>query len=274
MVKASLLIMTAFLGELEQLIKCGDAMSRRVRGPLGLLVIIIMAGCGEDTSDQQGTAATTQALLSQPIGELTQVKPSPALEPSSGEDELPIALLGYDQGNQDALVRIVEMSDYGCGYCRKFHLETFPILREEFIETGKVLWKFVPFVNGMFENSLFATEAAECALEQGSLPFEALNERLWSDQASWKRSNDPEPVLRSMAQDAGVDLTEFDAWLNNDPSIDRIASARSTATRLGVRGTPTFYPIGFPPIEGALPTEAFQQVLELMHQQISGAAGN
>ena len=274
MVKASLLIMTAFLAELEQLIKCGDAMSRRVRGPLGLLVIIIMAGCGEDTSDQQGTAATTQALLSQPIGELTQVKPSPALGPSSGDDELPIALLGYDQGNQDALVRIVEMSDYGCGYCRKFHLETFPILREEFIETGKVLWKFVPFVNGMFENSLFATEAAECALEQGSLPFEALNERLWSDQASWKRSNDPEPVLRSMAQDAGVDLTEFDSCLNNDTSIDRIASARSTATRLGVRGTPTFYPIGFPPIEGALPTEAFQQVLELMHQQISGAAGN
>ena len=266
--------MTAFLAELDQLTKCGDAMSRWVRGPLALLVTIITAGCGGDTPNQQGTAATTQALLSQPIGELTQVKPSSALESSSGDNQLPLAELGYDQGNQDALVRIVEMSDYGCGYCRKFHLETFPILREEFIETGKVLWKFVPFVNGMFENSLFATEAAECALEQGSVPFEALNERLWSDQASWKRSNDPEPVLRGMAQDAGVDLMEFDTCLNNDNSIDRIASARSTASRLGVRGTPTFYPIGFPPIEGALPTEAFQQVLELMHQEISGVAGN
>ena len=266
--------MTAFLAELDQLTKCGDAMSRWVRGPLALLVTIIATGCGGDTPNQQGTAATTQALLSQPIGELTQVRPSPALEPNSGDDELPIDQLGYDQGNLDALVRIVELSDYGCGYCRKFHLETFPVLREEFIETGKVLWKFVPFVNGMFENSLFATEAAECALEQGSLPFEALNERLWSDQASWKRSSDPEPVLRGMAQDAGVDLAEFDTCLDNDNSIDRIASARSTATRLGVRGTPTFYAIGFPPIEGVLPTEAFQQVLELMHQEISGVAGN
>ena len=247
-------------------------MSRWVGGPLALLVMFVTVGCEAGTPNQQGTAATTQALLSRPIGELTQVRPG--LETPSGEDQLPLGQLGFDQGDQDALVKIVEMSDYGCGYCRKFHLETFPILREEFIETGKVLWKFVPFINGMFENSLAATEAAECALEQGASPFEALNERLWTDQASWKGSNDPEPVLRGMAQEAGVNLSEFDACLRNDTRIDRIASAGGTARRLGVRGTPSFYPIGYPPIQGALPTEAFQQVLEFMHQEISGATGN
>ena len=88
--------MTAFLAELDQLTKCGDAMSRWVPGPLALLVTIIAASCGGDTPNQQGTAATTQALLSQPIGELTHVKPSPALEPSSGDNQLPIDQLGYD----------------------------------------------------------------------------------------------------------------------------------------------------------------------------------
>jgi len=83
----------------------------------------------------------------------------------------------------------------------------------------------------MFENSLAATEAAECALEQGASPFEALNERLWTDQASWKGSNDPEPVLRGMAQEAGVNLSEFDACLRNDTHIDRIAAAGMKFTR-------------------------------------------
>ena len=61
--------MTAFLAELDQLTKCGDAMSRWVRGPFALFVTIMMAGCGEDTLNQQGTATTTQAFLSEPIGE-------------------------------------------------------------------------------------------------------------------------------------------------------------------------------------------------------------
>ena len=44
--------MTAFLAELDQLTKCGDAMSRWVRGPLTLLVTIITAGCGGDTPNR------------------------------------------------------------------------------------------------------------------------------------------------------------------------------------------------------------------------------
>lgn len=266
--------MTAFLSRLSRSATFGDAMNRWTGGLLAVFIAIMAAGCDENTSSQQGTDATTAALLTEPIGELTKVAPALEPEPISEENQLPIGALGYDQGNQDALVRIVEMSDYGCGFCRKFQLETFPIIREEFIETGKVLWKFIPFDNGMFDNSPAATEAAECALEQGESEFEALNETIWADQASWKRSDNPEPVLRDMAQKAGVDLIEFDACLASGSRSDRIASANSTATRLGVRGTPSFYPLGFPPIEGALPTEVFQKILELMHQEISAGTRN
>ena len=68
---------------------------------------------------------------------------------------------------RDAPVRMVEMSDYGCGYCRKFHVETWPVLKRNSWTPAKVEWKFLPFVTGMFKNSPQATRAAECALEQG-----------------------------------------------------------------------------------------------------------
>ncbi|MEJ2542066.1 MAG: thioredoxin domain-containing protein, partial [Gemmatimonadota bacterium] len=36
--------------------------------------------------------------------------------------------IGYDLGSPEASVRVVELSDFGCGYCRLFHQETFPTL--------------------------------------------------------------------------------------------------------------------------------------------------
>ena len=114
----------------------------------------------------------------------------PEQEPRSIED------LGYNRGSPDAPVKVVEMSDYGCGYCRQFHEETFPSLLEEFIESGMVEWKFMPYITGMFENSLVATEAAECTYVQDTEAFEVLNSRLWANQSDWKGSDEPEPVVR------------------------------------------------------------------------------
>jgi predicted DsbA family dithiol-disulfide isomerase len=94
-----------------------------------------------------------------------------------------------------------------------------------------------------------------------------LNERLWTDQSDWKSSGEPEAVVRTMADDAGVDLAEFDACLADDRSIDRIAAATALAQRAGVRGTPTFYIMGYPPLQGALPTETFVQVLTQVHAE-------
>ena len=185
-----------------------------------------------------------------------------------------LATLGYDRGDPESPVRMLELSDYGCGYCRKFHMETFPTLLSQFVETGKVEWKFMPFITGMFDNSLAVTEAAECALDQSREVFAQLNERLWTDQPDWKRSSEPEAVVRTMASDAGVDLGEFDACLADDRRIDRIAAATALAQRAGVRGTPTFFIMGYPPLQGALPTESFVQVLTQVHADVIKGDGS
>jgi protein-disulfide isomerase len=187
---------------------------------------------------------------------------------------LDIASLGFDRGAPDAPIRIVEMSDYGCGYCRKFHEETWPVLRTEFVDAGKVQWKFLPFVSGMFKNSGGVTRAAECVLEQGDELFEAMNHLIWTGQREWKPSGAPGAILRGYAGEVGADLDSYDACLAEDRRGERVTQATELAHQVGVRGTPTFFVLGYAPLQGALPIEAFRQVLERVYADATGGGGD
>lgn len=226
---------------------------------------LVSACQSEDAPAAEGTDNTTAALLRAPASEFR--------EPEQGfELTVPVDQLGFNLGEVGAPVRIIEMSDYGCGYCRKFHLETFPVLLEEFILSGMVEWKFMPFVTGMFDNSLAATTAAECTLAQSDDLFVVMNERLWEEQSAWKQGDDPSGVTRGWAEDLGADMARYDTCVAEDQRLPRIGSATGFAGELGVRGTPTFFIMGYPPIQGALPTETFQEVLTMVHQAATNGA--
>ena len=236
-------------------------MRHLMSGGSVLVAFLALAACGADSSSA-GTTGTTQGLL-------TQAQSGSVPDGTT----IDVATLGFNMGEASSPVRVVEMSDYGCGYCRQFHLETFPTLLADFIETGKVEWKFMPFVNGMFENSPLASEAAECALEQSDDLFKVLNERLWADQSAWKQSDDPEPVLRTMATESGVDIEEWESCMSSDRRLDRVRASTSLAGQLNVRGTPTFFVVGYPPLQGALPTETFTEILNAVYADATNGGG-
>ncbi len=248
-------------------------MRRLIVRPVAVAAALTVAACGSESSGAPDTSATAAGLLSGTPRGSSSPMGNADLPPGSGRT-IDLPSLGYNLGDPESPVRVLEMSDYGCGYCRKFHLETFPTLLSEFIESGMVEWKFMPFITGMFENSLAATEAAECALLQSPEVFDQLNERLWTDQVDWKRSGEPEAVVRTMAGDAGADLGELDACLADDRRMDRIAGATGLAQQAGVRGTPTFFIFGYPPVQGALPTETFREILTAVHAEATQGGGS
>ena len=194
-------------------------------------------------------------------GHAGQATNSGSASADRGSDQADPELLGFAMGREDAPVTVVEMSDYGCGYCGQFHLETFGAVREEFIATGKVRWRFVPFVSGLFRASPSATEAAECALEQGPAQFERMNARIWAEQRAWKRAENPAEVLRGFAETEGIDLVRYDTCVDEERRRPRVIAHTSYARDLGVRATPTFFIDGFQPIPGALPTQMFLDLL-------------
>jgi protein-disulfide isomerase len=244
---------------------------------LGILALVALCACGEEAAETADTSATTENLLASmpaggdmselPTGALAPGRPVAPQQQAPERPPIDVALLGYNSGVGDAPVRVVEMSDYGCGYCRKFHLETWPVLRDEFVDAGKVEWKFLPFVSGMFANSPIATEAAECVLEQGQDLFLVMNERLWTDQSEWKGASDAHGVVRGMADDAGADMSAWDGCMTEDRRNERVLAATALGRQLGVRGTPTFFVVGYPPLQGALETDVFREVLGLVYEE-------
>ncbi|MFQ5538332.1 MAG: DsbA family protein [Gemmatimonadota bacterium] len=234
--------------------------------------VFLVAGttaCGEKEAQAERTDDTTLSLLNarEELGSGAQGAAQAEAPATLRRQEKPIdvALLGFDRGKPDAPVRVVEMSDYGCGYCRRFHEQTWPTLNEEFVAAGKVEWKFLPFVSGMFEDSDVVTEAAECVLEQDPELFEVMNGRLWDDQRAWKSSGDPLAVVRGFARDSGADMARWDSCMKEGRRKDRVQAATALARQLGVRGTPTFFVVGYPPLQGALPTETFRNVLNMVY---------
>jgi protein-disulfide isomerase len=229
--------------------------------PAAALACALAVGACSQKGAQDGSQAAREAADPAPSGAPSLLKRPAGIDPAS---------LGYDVGDAHAPVRVVEMSDFGCGYCRKFHLETWPVLEKEFVATGKVHWKFVPFVTGMFAHSGAATTAAECALAQGPEAFDAMQARLWQDQAVWKKAPDAAAVVRGWAREAGLDLVRYDRCVSTGEPSERISASGELAHQLGVRGTPTFFILGYPPLPGALPTNTFRQLLTEAYQKATG----
>ena len=170
-----------------------------------------------------------------------------------------LTAVGYDRGQPSASVVVVDFSDFGCPYCAQFERETLPAIDRDYIKTGKVYFKFVPFVAGMFPNSTQAARAAECAADQGQ--FWLMHDSLFASQSEWKKSLAPYQLFQRDAADLGLDAGRFSACYVGKQTDGRTDRATSVANRVGVRVTPSFVVNGHP-VEGALPLADFRKVLD------------
>ncbi len=180
-----------------------------------------------------------------------------AVPPLDAQD---LSRAGHDIGSPDALVEVVEFHDLGCSQCLRFTSSIFPALEREFIRTGKVRWKSVPFVLGSFRHSAFASEAAECAAEQGK--YLPVHDALLARQAEWKASlSVPTALFASIARGAGVDTARFGACVRSERMRDRVRDHKAMARVLQVYGTPTFLVQRQKRILGAIPADQFAAFL-------------
>ena len=167
--------------------------------------------------------------------------------------------IGYDQGDVNAPVVVIDFSDFGCPYCAQFTRETYPVIEREYVRTGKVFFKYVPFVVGMFPHAAEATRVAECVGDQGR--FWPMADRLYEAQREWKRASDPRALLLGIAGVAGADTSVVSQCYRDGRSEPRTARANDAASTLGVRVTPSFL-VNERPIQGALPLAEFRKVIE------------
>jgi protein-disulfide isomerase len=158
------------------------------------------------------------------------------------------------EGDPNAPVTLVEFGDFKCGYCGKWNHETLPLIQDKYVESGKVRIAYVNYpVLG--PGSMAAAEAAECAAQQGK--FWEYADLLYEDQ---RTSTTPEN-LTALAEGLGLDTDAFEGCLAEFPDRASLENDIRLGQTLGVRGTPAFLIDGVP-LSGALPYEAFEQIIE------------
>ena len=162
-------------------------------------------------------------------------------------------------GKPEAPITLVEYSDFQCPYCLRHFSETQNRLVAEYVNTGKVKILFKNFpIPELHPQAFQASVAAECAAEQGK--FWAYHDVLF--QRFGARTIDYTPAgLGGYAAGLQLDREKFDACLRDEKITARINADRQEGSRLGVRGTPTFFVNG-QQLVGAQPYEAFKAAID------------
>ena len=246
-----------------------------LRTLIPLLLVGLFWSCGGEDGGEQASTRTGGIFGGTPApssGSARSAPETPAQQPSPPPQRarIDISDLGHTLGSEDAPIRVVEFSDFGCGYCRKFHVETFPTIRDEYVETGKVAWKYIPYVLGIFPNGVESARAGECAIAQGAFP--RYGQRLFEDQDAWKEENEPLDAFIRLARDEGLDVERFRTCYEERLRDDRVQRNMDLGQRVGIRGTPTFLIEG-QLVSGALPLETFREIFDTMLAQEESGGG-
>jgi len=145
---------------------------------------------------------------------------------------------GIERGAPDAPVRIMEFSDYQCPACQDFFRRTKPFLDREYVDEGEAL--FVYFDFPLYEahpNAFLAARAARCAGDQDG--YWEFHDRIFQTQPEWSGLSDPSSRFEGMAQEVGLDRSEFRSCLRSDRHAEVVSANRILGEQLGVSGTPT-----------------------------------
>lgn len=163
------------------------------------------------------------------------------------------------QGSPEAPVWVVEVSDFQCPFCKRWHEETYPIIKKEYVETGKVRLAYVNFPLPAHKNAWPAAEAAMCAAAQNK--FWEMHDRLFETQDQWGPSGAPLVIFDSLATGLGLDIAHFNQCVTSQELKPTIQGDIDRAEQTGVEATPTFI-IGSQVISGAQPPDVFRKAID------------
>lgn len=159
--------------------------------------------------------------------------------PSEAEIMKPGGLPEMALGRKNAPVTIVQYASMTCPYCRKFQIETFPILKREYIDTGKVRYVLREFPIG--KQSGLATLALRCARPE---KYFVLYDKLMRQQSTWvSQAVRPDPIFKVAAQ-VGMTRAQFDSCRQNRAMIAALNGIKERGRTLGIIGTPNFFVAG------------------------------
>jgi protein-disulfide isomerase len=160
-------------------------------------------------------------------------------------------------GGSNALVTLVEYSDFECPFCARF-ATTLKQLNAAFGDDLKIVYRQFP-ITSIHPNAFKAAEGSLCAHDQGK--FWEMHDAMFFQQNRLAVSD-----IKALARQLGLDQRRFDQCLDSGRYTEQVQNDMREAQAVGVTGTPALFINGVPLQGGAQPyevvAEAIQQELD------------
>ncbi len=179
------------------------------------------------------------ALFGSAVASAALFRSLPALAQGVSAQELatPGPLGDVVQGPADAKVTIIEYASLTCSHCAAFHAETYPALKQRYIDTGQVR-----YILREFPLDPLATAGFMLARCDGDAKYYPIVDLLFSQQKTWAYSDKPVDTLQQLMRQAGFSQEKFEQCLRDQKVYDAVNAVRNRAAKeFNVTSTPTFF---------------------------------
>jgi protein-disulfide isomerase len=157
-------------------------------------------------------------------------------------------------GSEDAMVTIVEFSDYECPYCQRYHSQTFSQILATYGDQIRYVFKDLPLTS-IHPNAVPAANAAHCAHEQNA--FWDFHNLLFSMQQGLNDN-----AYAAYANQLGLDTASFEECLNEGRYVNVVMQDTNVLTAINAPlSTPTFF-INGQYLAGAQPFSEFARLID------------
>lgn len=188
----------------------------------GVLAVIAgsLAGCAGGGTPRTAPAALINGDGSVNLAEL--MKPGPLGEKSLGSATAPVT--------------VIEYASLTCPYCRQFHTQTYPRVKKELIDTGKV--RFIVREYPIGRTAGTAAIITRCAPEKD---YFTLFDKYLTQQKNWTSQDVRPDAIYKIAAQTGMKRDTFNACLANKEIEEGLKAVKLRGREFGVSGTPTFF---------------------------------
>lgn len=173
-------------------------------------------------------------------------------------------------GDEDAPVTMIEFSDYECPFCKRHFTDTYPQLKEEYIDTGKVklVFRDLPL---SFHDPMATKEAmaAECVREQSDdETYFKFHDLMFTNTTS-NGNGLTDDKLWQYAGEVGVNADQVKECVTSEKYKEEVAKDIADGAKVGASATPTFFigksdgdKIMGTPLVGAYPYQNFKDLID------------
>lgn len=251
-------------------------VSRRLWAPVAIAVIaagmIAVVVFGKDspaspadppaaTADAESPGADSVDRAPGVVGEVVEPDTGARVDVERHDPDDPLSV-----GPVDAPVTMVMISDFQCGFCALWSVQTLPeLLPYVEAEQLRIEWRDIAIFG---ENSHRAALSAYAAGEQGQ--YLEFNRALFATGKAPCAEALSDAGLESLAAELGLDLERFNADRTSPETAAKVQENIDEAAQLGAFSTPSFL-INGAPVVGAQPTEVFLTAVEA---ELADGAGN